>query len=247
MLIMLIYYQELQRIVVDTSASKNLERMEIMRKPLYLLLSLILIISMTVWVSSSSTNQTSPVVLMNGSPAKVEYFGIDEVHSAPSVNVDSSNIDVHTSETNVSEPENATFDSTVLINGSPAKIEYFSLDEVTIISTGIDERALYGSNFFEFGELPYNNIISDFRTEDYTDGEAATLNILSCSWGPIVCDLHIGIYDNNRGGGYYEVFSGGSASGVYTFSNLPESTYFVYVRNVSSRTVTGGSMRYSLT
>lgn len=128
------------------------------------------------------------------------------------------------------------------------QVEHFSIEEVKQAEYSAIERSMtpYATRYFSFGTMGPNDIISDFAEYEIQDGETVYLSISSCMWSPHTCDIYIGLYDLDTGDASYYSFSGGSCSGTYTFPNMNEGRYMVYVRNVGSRNITSGSLRYSL-
>lgn len=128
-------------------------------------------------------------------------------------------------------------------------LDYFTLDEVTVAPYSVAEASMtpYATHYFSFQNLNYWGITSDVIEYEVQEGETLTLNIVSCTWVPHTCDLWIGIYDLDTGWGQYYPFSGGNCSGYYEFPDLSEGRYMIYIRNISSKTVSEGSIRYSLT
>lgn len=134
-------------------------------------------------------------------------------------------------------------------SGERPCVEYISPTDISTASFSAYENGVvpFTTHYFSLDNTPYNNIISDFVEYEIQEGEDVTLTIVSCSWYPHTCDIRVGLFNLDTSYAWYYTFSGGEASGSYNFPDMPEGTYMVYVRNVSSETITDGSVRYSIT
>ena len=145
-------------------------------------------------------------------------------------------------------PVNATSDAEttngftytpILTNGEPSPGGSFTIDDVQLAPIRSDAD-------FGFGELLYNNIMSDWVEYEVQQGDDVSVNVTSCSWYPHTCKLEVGILNLTGSDTLCKNVTGGEYSGTMTFRNVNAGTYIVYVRNRSSRTITDGSIRYSI-
>ena len=160
----------------------------------------------------------------------IESFSLDEIVKAPSIIIE--------------EDELA---ATASAGDQEMIIESFSLEEITQApSLTVYDGSTLAFNQFTFDGCTYNAIWSDMIEYTMSEGETGVLEISTCIWTPATNTLYIGFYNVDTATGYAYSFAGGSASGTYRWSNLPAGQYIVYVRNMSSRTITDGTMRYNV-
>ena len=136
----------------------------------------------------------------------------------------------------------------ILTNGEPSPGGSFTIDDVQLapIRSDAETFSLYATRYFGFGELLYNNIMSDWVEYEVQQGDDVSVNVTSCSWYPHTCNLEVGILNLTGSDTLCKNVTGGEYSGTMTFRNVNAGTYIVYVRNLSSRTITDGSIRYSI-
>lgn len=136
----------------------------------------------------------------------------------------------------------------ILTNGEPSPGGSFTIDDVKLapIRSDAETFAIYATRYFGFSDLLYNNIMSDWVEYEVQQGDSVTVKVTSCSWYPHTCKLEVGILNLTGSDSLCKNVTGGEYSGTLTFSNVNAGTYIVYVRNLSSRTVTDGSIRYSI-
>jgi len=160
----------------------------------------------------------------------IESFSLDEVIKAPSVTI--------------GDDELA---ATASAGDQEMIIERFPLEEITQApSLAVYDGSTLAFNQFTFDGCTYNAIWSDMVEYTMSEGETGVLEISTCIWTPATNTLYIGFYNVETATGYAYSFTGGSASGTYSWSDLPAGQYIVYVRNMSSRTITDGTMRYNV-
>ena len=136
----------------------------------------------------------------------------------------------------------------ILTNGEPSPGGSFTIDDVQLapIRSDAETFSLYATRYFGFGELLYNNVMSDWVEYEVQQGDDVSVNVTSCSWYPHTCNLEVGILNLTGSDTLCKNVTGGEYSGTMTFRNVNAGTYIVYVRNLSSRTITDGSIRYSI-
>ena len=136
----------------------------------------------------------------------------------------------------------------ILINGEPSPGGSFSIDDVQMapIRSDLETYSLYSTRYFAFDDLLYNNIMSDWVEYEVQQGDGVYVNVTSCSWYPHTCNIEVGILNLTGPDSMCETLSGGNYSGELVFGDVNAGTYIVYVRNLSSRTITDGSIRYSI-
>jgi len=160
----------------------------------------------------------------------IESFSLDEVIKAPSVTI--------------GDDELA---ATASAGDQEMIIERFPLEEITQApSLAVYDGSTLAFNQFTFDGCTYNAIWSDMVEYTMSEGETGVLEISTCIWTPATNTLYIGFYNVETATGYAYSFTGGSASGTYSWSDLTAGQYIVYVRNMSSRTITDGTMRYNV-
>ena len=191
-----------------------------MKKILSLTLALLMVLAIP--CTASATEAPSELI--------IESFSLDEVIKAPSVTI-----------------EDNELAATASAGDQEMIIESFSLEEITQApSLAVYDGATLAFNQFTFDGCTYNAIWSDMVEYTMSEGETGVLEISTCIWTPATNTLYIGFYNVETATGYAYSFTGGSASGTYRWSNLPAGQYIVYVRNMSSRTITDGTMRYNV-
>jgi len=127
-------------------------------------------------------------------------------------------------------------------------VEQFSKDELVTVSHVEEPASDFAEAFIQIQFEGYETCLplSDGITYDVSEGESLNLEIVRCIWTPTTNTLYIGFYNVDTATGYAYPFTGGSASGTYSWPDLPAGQYIVYVRNMSSRTITDGTMRYNV-
>jgi len=127
-------------------------------------------------------------------------------------------------------------------------VEQFSKDELVTVSHVEEPASDFAEAFIQIQFEGYETCLplSDGITYDVSEGESLNLEIVRCIWTPTTNTLYIGFYNVDTATGYAYPFTGGSASGTYSWPDLPVGQYIVYVRNMSSRTITDGTMRYNV-
>ena len=191
-----------------------------MKKVLSLTLALLMVLAIP--CTASATEATSELI--------IESFSLDEVIKAPSVTI--------------GDDELVT---TVSSGDQEMIIESFPLEEITQApSLAVYDGSTLAFNQFSFDGCTYNAIWSDMIEYTMSEGETGVLEITTCIWTPTTNTLYIGFYNVDTATGYAYPFTGGSASGTYSWPDLPVGQYIVYVRNMSSRTITDGTMRYNV-
>lgn len=191
-----------------------------MKKILSLTLALLMVLAIP--CTASATEAPSELI--------IESFSLDEVIKAPSVTI-----------------EDDELVATASVGDQEMIIESFTLEEVTQApSLTVYDGSTLAFNQFTFDGCTYNAIWSDMIEYTMSEGETGVLEISTCIWMPTTNTLYIGFYNVDTAKGYAYAFTGGSASGTYSWSNLPAGQYIVYVRNMSSRTITDGTMRYNV-
>lgn len=136
----------------------------------------------------------------------------------------------------------------ILINGEPSPGGSFTIEDVQLapIRSDLETYSIYATRYFSFDDLLYNNIMSDWVEYEVQQGEGVYINVTSCSWYPHTCDIEVGILNLTGPESMSAVLSGGDYSDELVFGDVNAGTYIVYVRNLSSRTITDGSIRYSI-
>lgn len=136
----------------------------------------------------------------------------------------------------------------ILTNGQPSPGGSFTIDDVQLapIRSDIETYSLYATRYFSFDNLLANNIMSDWVEYEVQQGECVYVNVASCSWYPHTCNIEVGILNLTGPESMCAVLSSGDYSGELSFGDVNAGTYIVYVRNLSSRTITDGSIRYSI-
>lgn len=136
----------------------------------------------------------------------------------------------------------------VLTNGELSPSGSFSVDDVQLapICSDAETYALYATRYFGFDDFLHNNIISDWVEYEVRQGDSVTVNVTSCSWYPHTCNIEVGILSLTGPESMCAKLTSGDYSGELVFDDVNAGTYIVYVRNLSSRTITDGSMRYSV-
>lgn len=191
-----------------------------MKKILSLTLALLMVLAIP--CTASATEAPSELI--------IESFSLDEVIKAPSITI-----------------EDDELVATASAGDQELIIESFPLEEITQApSLAVYDGATLAFNQFTFDGCTYNAIWSDMVEYTMSEGETGILEISTCIWTPTTNTLYIGFYNVDTATGYAYSFTGGSASGTYSWSNLPAGQYIVYVRNISSRTITDGTMRYNV-
>lgn len=191
-----------------------------MKKILSLTLALLMVLAIP--CTASATEAPSELI--------IESFSLDEIVKAPSILI-----------------EDDELVATVSAEGQEMIIESFSLEEITQApSLAVYDGSTFAYRQFSFDGCTYNAIWSDMVEYTMSEGETGVLDITTCIWTPTTNTLYIGFYNVDTATGYAYSFTGGSANGTYSWSNLPAGQYIVYVRNMSSRTITDGTMRYNV-
>lgn len=191
-----------------------------MKKILSLTLALLMVL--TIPCTASATGVPSEMI--------IESFSLDEIVRAPSVTI-----------------EDNELAATVSVGAQEMIVENFALEEITQApSIAVYDGSTFAYSQFSFDGCTYNAIWSDMNEYTMAEGETGVLEISTCIWTPTTNTLYIGFYNVDTAKGYAYSFTGGDVSGTYTYSNLPAGQYIVYVRNMSSRTITDGTMRYNV-
>lgn len=191
-----------------------------MKKILSLTLALLMVLAIP--CTASATEAPSELI--------IESFSLDEVIKAPSITIADDELV-----------------ATVSAEGQEMIIESFPLEEITQApSLAVYDGSTFAFNQFSFDGCTYNAIWSDMIEYTMSEGETGVLEITTCIWTPTTNTLYIGFYNVDTAKGYAYSFTGGDVSGTYTYSDLPAGQYIVYVRNMSSKTITDGTMRYNV-
>lgn len=191
-----------------------------MKKILSLTLALLMVLAIP--CTASATEAPSELI--------IESFSLDEVIKAPSITIADDELV-----------------ATVSAEEQEMIIESFPLEAITQApSLAVYDGSTFAFNQFSFDGCTYNAIWSDMIEYTMSEGETGVLDITTCIWTPTTNTIYIGFYNVDTAKGYAYSFTGGSASGTYSWSNLPAGQYIVYVRNMSSRTITDGTMRYNV-
>lgn len=191
-----------------------------MKKILSLTLALLMVLAIP--CTASATEAPSELI--------IESFSLDEVIKAPSIIIADDELV-----------------ATVSAEGQEMIIESFPLEAITQApSLAVYNGSTFAFNQFSFDGCTYNAIWSDMIEHTMSEGETGVLDITTCIWTPTTNTLYIGFYNVDTATGYAYSFTGGSASGTYSWPDLPAGQYIVYVRNMSSRTIADGTMRYNV-
>ena len=138
--------------------------------------------------------------------------------------------------------------SPVLITGEPANGPSFKLEDIQKSPLCIDETtySLSVSRYFRLDDLGYWNINSEWVEYEVQQGADVTLEIVESMWSPHTCRLQIGILRVDGPDAHCVEVTGGGYCNTLLFSDLNAGNYIVYVRNITSQTVTDGAIRYSI-
>lgn len=136
----------------------------------------------------------------------------------------------------------------ILTNGEPSPGGSFVISDVQLAPVRSDSEtyALYATRFFSFDGLRHTDIMSDWVEYEVQQGDGVYVNITSCSWYPHTCNIEVGILNLTGPDTMCVTLSGGDYSDELVFGDVNAGTYIVYVRNLSSQTITDGSIRYSI-
>ena len=123
----------------------------------------------------------------------------------------------------------------------------------TFITEEVPEitASVYAVQSLDFSGTQKNNIAISSANNPYVVGgneDSITLNIRSCLWTPEGNHLNIGFLLLDGGILYVPEthYTGGSASGSYTFTDVESGRYVAAVKNESNTSIITGLMRYTV-
>lgn len=136
----------------------------------------------------------------------------------------------------------------ILTNGESSPGASFSIDDVQLapIRSDVEAQDLYATRYFSFDDLQHNNIMSDWVEYEVQHEEDVCVKVTSCSWYPHTSNIEVGIVNLRGSESVCSILTSGNYCDELIFENINAGTYIIYVRNLSSRTITEGSLRYSL-
>lgn len=136
----------------------------------------------------------------------------------------------------------------ILTNGEPSPGASFSIDDVRLapIRSDVEAQDLYAKRYFSFDDLQHNNIMSDWVEYEVQHEEDVCVQVTSCSWYPHTSNIEVGILNLRGSESVCSILTSGNYGDELIFENINAGTYIIYVRNLSSRTITEGSLRYSI-
>lgn len=136
----------------------------------------------------------------------------------------------------------------ILTNGEPSPGASFSIDDVQLapVRSDVDAQDLYATRYFSFDELQYNSIMSDWVEYEVQQEQDVCVKVTSCSWYPHTCNIEVGILNLSGSESVCSILTSGNYNDELTFEDINAGTYIIYIRNLSSRTITEGSIRYSI-
>lgn len=219
-----------------------------MKRTLSLVVSIALLCSLCGYTSSVNKETTVPLETVPATEASASgqklQLTVEPTGEAGFTSVPSEQLGAEKDE----ETTNGFTYTPILTNGEPSPGGSFTIDDVQLapIRSDAETFSLYATRYFGFGELLYNNIMSDWVEYEVQQGDDVSVNATSCSWYPHTCNLEVGILNLTGSDTLCKNVTGGEYSGTMTFRNVNAGTYIVYVRNLSSRTITDGSIRYSI-
>lgn len=114
------------------------------------------------------------------------------------------------------------------------------------IRSDVESQDLYATRYFSFDDLQHNNIISDWVEYEVQQEEDVCVKFTSCSWYPHTCNIEVGILNLTGSESVCAILTSGNYSDELVFDDINAGTYIISVRNLSSRTITEGSLRYSI-
>ncbi len=97
---------------------------------------------------------------------------------------------------------------------------------------------------FDFAGVNPNILIPDTKGFQIADRTSLTLDIISCTWRPVYCDIEVGLWNKTNSHYYYgTVLDGGSSAKPCHYNNLPGGTYRICVCNRGNEALEVGTIK----